>query len=79
MPENARNYQSYLTKGGVKVNIRLSRKVHAFLVELVRQGYYLNVNDAIRDGLNFFLAIQPWKKRITGKTPITEILEKSTT
>jgi len=75
MSKNARKFQSYATHEGVKVNLRISQNVELQLQALVKEGYYLNRNDAIRDALNFFLSVKPWIKRITAKTPIAEILK----
>jgi len=74
-PKNARKYQPFETRGGVKINLRISQKINDALRELVQEGYYLNKNDAIRDALNLFVYVKPWLKRITAKTPLHKVLE----
>lgn len=73
--KNERNYVRHVTGGGVKAQLRLSPKIAAVLESIVEEGYYLSVNDAIRDAVNFFVYIKPWKKRIYGKTPLEKVIE----
>ncbi len=69
MPQvKGRNYMIFKTYAGVKVNLRLSQKAYQKLLNLVQEGFYLNVNDAIRDAINFFLACEPYRKRFVMKT-----------
>ena len=51
------------TGRGVKVQLRISPKQYMKLKNLVEEGFYLNINDAIRDALNFFLSCEPYRKR----------------
>jgi len=74
-PKNQRNYERHVSGKGVKVQLRLSPKIAAVLDTIVEEGYYLTVNDAIRDAINFFVYIKPWKKRIYGKTPLEKVIE----
>jgi len=74
-PKNQRNYERVETGKGIKVQLRLSPKIALSLQQVVEEGYYLSVNDAIRDAVNFFVYIKPWKKRVYGKTPLEKVLE----
>ena len=75
-PKNRRNYERHETGRGIKVQLRISPKIAASLQQVVEAGYYLSVNDAIRDFINFAVYIKPWKKRIYGKTPLEEVLKE---
>jgi len=61
--KNGRKYTPRKTFKGEKVQLRLSQKVYHKLSNLVEEGFYLSINDAIRDALNFFLYIEPYRKR----------------
>jgi len=73
-PKNDRKYTPFITTNGIKINLRISRKANEALTELVKEGYYLNKNDAIRDSLNLFIYLKPWLKRITKHSPLEKIL-----
>jgi Arc/MetJ-type ribon-helix-helix transcriptional regulator len=60
---------------GEKVNLRLPPKPYAVLKYYVEQGYFSNINDAIRNAVIFYLTEKPWLK-MYAKTPLEELQNK---